>query len=198
MQALSLIELMVVVAVVAILAGLTIPSFSSFIVKQRVRSVHAQVVTDMHFTRSEAVSRGSFVSMRFQSSPGAGGASCYVIYTRPEPIPGVPVNCNCLAPAGTRCNDHPGTTTEIRTVIIPNDGGVSLRLPSGQNDTLTYDPRTGNMRVQPVDVLVSAIARFEVTTSADTQRAVRTVVLGSGRPQVCAPTGSLMGGDPCS
>jgi type IV fimbrial biogenesis protein FimT len=53
----TLIELMVVVAIGAILAVLAIPSFSAFINNTRLSSTQSQLMSDLNFARSEAVKR---------------------------------------------------------------------------------------------------------------------------------------------
>lgn len=197
MRALSLVELMVVVAIAAIIIGLAAPSFSDYIVTQRVRSVHAQLATDLQFARSEAVSRGSFVSVRFQFTTGANGASCYVIYTRPDPSLNT-VTCDCLAAPGARCASSPTDTTEIRTVTVPNELQVNLRVASGQPDTMTFDPRTGGLKFTALDVAILSVTGFQVNTSADTERSLRAVVNGSGRANLCTPSTSTLGGTTCA
>lgn len=197
MRAVSLIELMVVVAIAAIIIGLAAPSFSDYIVTQRVRSVHAQLATDMQFARSEAVSRGSFVSVRFQFTTGPTGASCYVIFTRPDPSASNPMTCDCLAAPGARCASSPADTSEIRTVTVPNSLQVNLRVASGQPDTLTFDPRTGGLKFTALDVAILSVTGFLVDTSADTARSLRAVINGSGRANLCTPTSSSLGGSAC-
>jgi type IV fimbrial biogenesis protein FimT len=196
-RAFTLVELMVVVAVAVIIIGLAAPSFSDYIVTQRARSIHAQLSTDLQFARSEAVSRRSFISVRFQSSSGADGASCYIIFTRPDPVTTNPVTCDCLAAPGSRCNSAPADTSEVRTVTVPNRLNVSVRSPVGQPDTLTFDPRTGGLRFTPLDVAILSVTGFQVNTSADSARTLRAVVNGSGRATICTPTGSTLGGSAC-
>ena len=197
MRGVTLIELLVVVAVAVILLGLAAPSFSEYIVTQRVRSIHAQLVTDLQYARSEAVSRGSFVSVRFQRSATAPARSCYVIYTRPNPAVASP-NCDCLQPEGSRCAANPTTTSEIRTVVVEDGSGVRVQTPVGQTGTLTYDPRAGAMYVNPADVSILVQPNFSVDAFADNARRLRASVQGSGRPLVCAPSGSRLGGTTCS
>lgn len=197
MQAFSLIELMVVVAIAAIIIGLAAPSFTDYIVTQRLRSVHAQLATDLQFARSEAVSRGAFVSVRYQFTTGPTGASCYVIFTRPDPADSTPVSCDCLAAPGARCASSPTDTSEVRTVTVPNSLQVNLRVASGQPDTLTFDPRTGGLKFTPLDVAILSVTGFVIDTSADTTRSLRAVVNGSGRANLCTPTGSSLGGQAC-
>jgi type IV fimbrial biogenesis protein FimT len=196
MQAFSLIELMVVVAIAAIIIGLAAPSFSDYIVTQRLRSVHAQLATDLQFARSEAVSRGSFVSVRYQFTTGPTGASCYVIFTRPDPTVSS-VTCDCLAAPGARCASSPAETFEVRTVTVPNSLQINLRVATGQSDTLTFDPRTGGLKIPPADEAVLLVTGFVVNSSADAARTLRAVVNGSGRANLCTPSVSSLGGQAC-
>jgi type IV fimbrial biogenesis protein FimT len=197
MRALSLVELMIVVAIAAIIIGLAAPSFSEYIVTQRVRSVHAQLATDLQFARSEAVSRGHYVSVRFQFTTGAAGASCYVIFTRPDPTFSNLITCDCLAAPGTRCAAFPTETQEVRTVTVPNELKVNLRVAAGQPDVFNFDPRTGGLKFTPLDVAILSVTGFIVDTSADAARALRAVVNGSGRANLCTPAGSSLGGTAC-
>lgn len=64
----SLIELMVVVAIVAILATVSAPSFSRFMTSSRVTSATNDLVAALHLARSEAVTRNTPVSL----CPGSG------------------------------------------------------------------------------------------------------------------------------
>ncbi len=198
MQALSLVELMVVVAITVIILGLAAPSFKDYIVTQRLRSIHAQLATDLQFARSEAVSRGAFVGVRFQFTTGASGASCYVIFTRPDPATFNAVTCDCLAAEGSRCAAYPTQTTEVRTVVVPNTTDVNVRVASGQPDTLTFDPRTGGLRFTPLDEAILSVTGFQINSSADEPRTMRAVVNGSGRANLCSPSSSVMGGTTCA
>ena len=191
---LTLIELMVVVAIAVIILGRAAPSVSEYIVTQRLRSIHAQLATDLQFARSEAVARSAFVSVRFQE--GTGGMTCYVIFTRPDPTSGADT-CDCTQNPGSRCNTHPTTTTEIRTVTIPAELKVSVRTPSGQTDTLTFDARAGTLRFPPSDSAIIVNSGFQVESSADATRALRATVSPAGRAELCTPTGSKLGGSPC-
>ena len=59
----TLIELMMVVAIVAILASLAVPSFRTMLVKRSVRSAADALVSDFRFARSEALRRSTPVSV---------------------------------------------------------------------------------------------------------------------------------------
>lgn len=66
----TLVELMVVVAVIAILAAIATPSFNSFIISSRISTQVNDIVSAVNLARSEAVKRGNGVSI-CQSSNGA-------------------------------------------------------------------------------------------------------------------------------
>ncbi len=200
---LSLIELMVVVAVAALLLGLAAPAFNDYIVTQRVRSIHAQLVSDLQYARSEAIGRGSFVSLRFQHSTSSPARSCYVIYTRPNPPTIGPDlttgnDCDCLQPEGQRCAANPTTTSEIRTVVIDGSSSVQVRTPPSQSTYMSFDPRVGGRYIPPADTTTNVLRIFSIDAYADDERKLRASLLGSGRILVCAPSGSRMGGEPCT
>ena len=199
---LTLIELMVVVAVTAIILGLAAPSFSDYIVTQRLRSIHAQLATDLQLARSEAVARSAFVSVRFQEVTGTGGLTCYVIFTRRDPTiavpsPGTADTCDCTALPGARCNSHPTTTSEVRSVTIPQELKVSVRTPPGQTTTVSFDGRTGALRVPTADTTILVANGFQIDTSADSSRSLRALIRPSGRAELCTPSGSVLRGTPC-
>ncbi len=57
----TLLELMVVVAVAAVLAAIAAPSFSTFIDNQRLRNASFDIVSDLSLARSEALTRQTTV-----------------------------------------------------------------------------------------------------------------------------------------
>ncbi len=57
------IELLVVVAIVAILAALAVPSFTPLIERWRVRQATENLVSTIHFARSEAIKRGGGITI---------------------------------------------------------------------------------------------------------------------------------------
>ncbi len=193
---LTLIELMVVVAIAAIILGLAAPSFSEYIITQRLRSVHGQVATDLQYARSEAVARSGFVGVRFQEVTGAGGFTCYVIFTRPDPTTTTDT-CDCTLAPGSRCSASPTTTSELRTVVISSDLKVGVRTPPGQTGTITFDARSAGLKFPTSDTAVLIGVGFQVDSTAYNNRSLRAIVHPSGRPKLCTPAGSIMGGPAC-
>ncbi|MBB3047506.1 type IV fimbrial biogenesis protein FimT [Litorivivens lipolytica] len=65
----TLLEILITLAVVAIVASLAVPSFQNMIATQRVRSAANDLVATLNFARSEAVKRNATVTI----TPAAGG-----------------------------------------------------------------------------------------------------------------------------
>jgi type IV fimbrial biogenesis protein FimT len=182
----TLIELMVVVGLVVVLVSLAAPSLKRMIDVQRVNSTNAQLITDMQFARSEAVTRNQLVRVTFKQNAGM---SCYSIYTYRLNTD----SCDCLQPTACTSAD----TVEIRTVRVPSDTGVVVRTPLGQPAEFAFEPVTGALYKIPTDFYTPPLNQFVVNTRIDVERAIRTTIALSGRPTVCAPTGSKMQATAC-
>lgn len=188
----TLIELLIVVGLVGLMAALAGPSLYDYLLKQRLRGIHAQLVTDLQYARSEAVSRGTLVGVRVQ---GGSGMSCYIINTRTSIF--APA-CDCTAAAGSRCSDS-AQTTEIRTVQVPAGLSVAVGVPASQSiSSITFDPRNGALKLAPSDFSFYDTSTFGIDTRIDASRLLRATVTVAGRVAPCAPTGSTMGGPACN
>lgn len=187
----TLIELMIVVALVAIVVSLAGPSFQEYTLMQRLRSAQGQLVTDLGYARSEAISRGTFVQLRLQATADM---SCYIIYSRADRDETSP--CDCTAAEGSRCGTG---RSEIRTVQFPTRERVSVGptdTSSASNYFLTLSPRTGGANmISMAESLVTT--QFSMITQLDATHSFRTSMTAQGRVQVCAPSGSVVGGTAC-
>jgi type IV fimbrial biogenesis protein FimT len=198
----TLVELLVVLALVAIVLMLAAPSFRDMIELQRLRSASAQFVTDVQFTRTEAVSRQEVTGISFQSNSAM---SCYIVHTCAT-VPADTCTCTCMPSSNPSCS---GAVREVRTVRLPADGGVSLapeRVGTSAfiSSKITFDPATGGM----TSWVASGIFGLSPDTntefwakatliSAGTAPSLRTKIGALGRTQVCAPGGRVSGVDPC-
>lgn len=72
----TLIELMVTLAIVAIMASIAVPSYQSFIAQTRLTTQTNDMVTALNFGRSEAVKRGVRVTVCKTATPTASSPSC--------------------------------------------------------------------------------------------------------------------------
>lgn len=166
----SLLELIVVVALVAVVISLVAPSMRDLIASQRVQSINAELVTDLQFARAEAVRRNLPVLVEFSQSAGM---TCYVMY-----LSASVGRCNCLRPPGSACA---GGFEEIRTVQVPRSLAVSLSASSPRDRIVTFEPVAG----------LSEPGQFQVDVVGTVRGTMRTSLNVTGRPTVCSPDGSI-------
>lgn len=106
---LTLIELMVTLAVAAILITVAVPGFGGLVTEQRLVTTTNQFVTALHLTRSEAVRRGSRVTLCASEDGNTCGSTVgysggWIVFVGPEP--GV-----ALVSAGEVLRVFPGSQT---------------------------------------------------------------------------------------
>lgn len=193
-RGLTLPELLIALAVMAILIAVAAPSFRGMIEVQRLRSINSQLVTDLQFARNEAAVRGTLMRVVFAIDPST---TCYTLFTSAG-TPAQAANaqrCDCLAGPGNACNGLVGTN-EVRTVSIPRSLGV-LIAPLDAQFGVAFDPATGGLMSIPTDNVSQPMPQFRVQTRLDASRRVFSVLNQSGRPSVCSPAGSSLGETPC-
>lgn len=180
----TLVELMIVLAVIAVILTLAAPSLYNYILMQRLKAVSAQLVSDIQFARSEAVARNEFIRLHFPTA-GPTDDTCYTIFIGPDDF-----SCNCLTtpvcPTGSQ---------EIRTVTVRRSSGVTVSSVSNP-PWFKINPLTAVV-VPPSGFLMWVQPKFEADVAIDNERRLRTEVKISGRPGVCTPTGSTMPGPAC-
>lgn len=192
-RAFTLVELLIAVALMAVVLSLAAPSLRDFIVLQRLKSINSALITDMQYARSEAVSRGKNVWVYFKLPSNSQPMSCYTMYTDSGAVNVAQrLKCDCTQPAGSRCAT---TATELKTVQIPTDLSVRLNIDIGVQATdFAFDPVTGSVFIPTLDIPVPVPTAFVVDTRIDAARTLRTRVALSGRPAVCLPAGSSVAG----
>ena len=139
LQGFTLIELMVAVAVMAVISALAAPSFKQLLAAQRVRVSAYNIVSDLVLARSEAVKRGENVTVTPTSSQWANGWSVNVESTA-EVLGGqgsVGHGVQFTASPASVTFDRNGRTTVVAVVRFAlTDGGTHPRCisldPSGR------------------------------------------------------------------
>lgn len=193
-RGLTIIELMIVVAIVAVILSLAAPSFKRTIEIQRLRGIHDQAMTDLQLARSEAVRSGQYVSFRMLEASAAGPA-CYIIYRDPTPDD---APCTCQEASGApRCT---GATTEIKTVKVDPALGVTfanISISGIRYRRLIFDPVTGGTYTAPQDSGNLTPTGLNFTTKIGDALALQGQVVQSGRPSTCVPSGSTVVATAC-
>ena len=192
----TLIELMVVVAVIAVILMIAAPSFRDTILMQRLRGVNGELVTNLAFARSEAVARNELVGVKFGSDSAR---TCYVIAayrgewrTAFASATTIDVDCDCTLGAGASCA---APWQEVRTVAVAKDLSVQVTAPAATQ--FAYDPVAGNLRYTIINMMSPVVSPFVVNAATDTRGKLRTVINIAGRSSVCTPDGSVSGTETC-
>lgn len=73
----TLTEMMITIAIVAILAGLAVPSFTSTLERRKIIGVAEAILSDLRWARGEAIKRNTDVTVTF--TPGAAGDWSYTV-----------------------------------------------------------------------------------------------------------------------
>jgi len=124
-RGLTLTELVFAIAVLAILTALAVPSYNSFLDKQRVKGAANALADDLRFAREESVRLGRSVHASFQpDAPWCWG----VAFNRP-------CDCKGINPA-LRCDISRGGGEDFK--------GVELAV----SQAIEFDPQLGRV-VQP-------------------------------------------------
>jgi type IV fimbrial biogenesis protein FimT len=185
----TLVELLVVVAVAAVVLTLAAPSFFDYLRVQRVKSVHAQLMTDLQYGRSEAAARNIAARFVFRSDSSH---TCYTIYTVP-PGSSTGLRCNCLLGAGSACASG---AVELRTHSVPRSRGVQITTADGVDPAFAIDHVSGGLLAIPTDDFSSPLAAFVMETTLGDGRALRATIGRAGRVTQCA-TDPVLGGPAC-
>jgi len=198
----TLIELMVVVAVVAVVLMMAAPAFRDMIVKQRLQGTADQFMTDVQFARTEAASRQTTTRLRFKTVTGM---TCYIVHTC-SPSATAACSCDCSAAAGSRCSNP--EDKEIRTVQL--NAAQSIALFPVKNDgnsavdaNIAFDPATGGVTSYFPPLLfgpgppAGGALWVKIGRIGTPGASIRTIVNTTGRAQACAQGGSISGMSAC-
>ena len=166
-RGLTLIETTIAIAIAAIIVSVAVPSFRSMQERRTLEGRANELATDIHFVRSEAVTRNLSVRMSFRTSAAG---SCYVIHT------GAAADCRCSADGATQCVNN---AREIKTVVLPAINRITLR---SNVSSMLFDPTHGT--TSPAGTL----------RLVDSQgKAIHHVVNIMGRVRSCSPQRAIPG-----
>jgi len=173
-----LIELMIGLAVAAILLGLAVPNFSIFIQNTRIRNAAESIQNGLMLARSEAVRRNA--NVRFVLGTGSSWTvGCET------------ANADCPASIQARSAAEGSTDSIVATSEVASDGTVNTS-PTF-TDTVSFN---GLGRVVPSTLPVGSHAFFDVMNSSGAascavsggdMRCLQVVVTSGGQVRMCDP-----------
>jgi type IV fimbrial biogenesis protein FimT len=178
----TLVEMLIAIALIAIVLAIGVPNFGNYVVTQRLKGVTAELVTDLQFARAEAATRNRPVFFSYRSSVGV--KTCYVIYV---PTAG-DVLCNC---ALASC---PGVI-KLKTVEQPVDSKVRF---ASSNGDFAFDNVSGGLLYGTSDFVDATPTAHTINTQviSDTGRKLQTTISPAGRPTVCSAGSKMVAGYP--
>ncbi len=170
-RGLTLVELLITLAVSAIVLGAGLPSFGAALARRHLEGSAAQLQTDIQFTRSLAVAQNRTLRMSFESD---GTSSCYVAHS------GSAGDCVCSLDGPATCR---GDAQAVRSARFDSVSAVQLR---SNVRSMVFDPAKGT---------VTPAATLRLLERGDS--AVHLVVNIMGRVRSCTPTPGLGGYAAC-
>lgn len=170
-RGLTLIEVCAVIAIGSILLGTAVPSFDGVMKKRQLEGAATEMLTDIHYARSEAVARNQGVRLSFLSA--ADSAQCVVVHT------GAVADCTCGIGGVAQCSAD--------AVILK-----AQSFPAGSRVTISAN--VTSMRVDPDRGTVTPAGTVRVTQD---QGEVHHIVSLIGRIRSCSSGGQVNGYRAC-
>ena len=170
-RGLTLIEICIVLAIVSILVGTAIPSFDQSHKKRLLDGTAAELATDLHYVRSEAVARNEGVRISFRN---VAAGTCTMIHT------GASADCQCSAEGVAECS---GGAALIKSQFYATGRGASVVA------------NVTSMRFDPLRGIVTPAGRVTISTASG--QSLQHVVNIMGRVRTCSPGGTVNGAKPC-
>jgi len=189
----TVVELMITLAVLAILVALAVPSFRDLMDKSRLRGATDDIVNLLNVSRINAVKLGKQVNVSVDASnwcAGAVDADKAGTNTPGNPIP-VVAACDCTAStvactvggqnALVKSSSYSGVTvtSDSANIILTNKGGI------------TFNPKFGSLSLDTLANLSS------VTVKSPTQKySTQITVSPLGQVYACSVGGKFISGYP--
>jgi type IV fimbrial biogenesis protein FimT len=169
-RGLTLVEAAIVVALVAVIAGIALPEFRQLRARHQLDGAAAQLETDLMLARSEAVARAGSVRVEFSSDAGG---SCYVMHD------GATGDCRCASDALPVCVAGANT---LRSASFPLGGPVQV---ASRSSSIVFDAVLGTVTPTATIRVVGGIG------------SVHQVVNIMGRVRSCVPAPGRSGYPTC-
>ncbi|MEI6336379.1 MAG: GspH/FimT family pseudopilin [Methylococcaceae bacterium] len=161
----SLVEAMIVVAIIGILAAIAVPSYQDMIERNRLKQAVESLKSDLQLARTEAIKRSEDVIVSRKT--GVAGAWCYGLARKKTSSR---TSCDC-----TETNIEDADYCNIKIVSGTNFSTTNMESSSNNNSTFSF--RRGTIGADSV-------------TFSTNNHAVRVVFSDVGRVRICTPSGS--------
>lgn len=175
----TLVELMVVLAILAVLVAIALPSARDFVARKRLEGAAQELVTDLRLLKSHQIQNrpGSGTSISFGVNDSK---VCYALYARGNGADNTNEHCDCGLAADLACGPAgSGAPVLFRQVDIPNSTGITL---TASPTRLTVNNYNGMpMFNRTLSVTLSRAGAGEIVVSTTP----------TGVPSVCSMSGAF-------
>jgi prepilin-type N-terminal cleavage/methylation domain-containing protein len=151
-RGLTLLELMMALAVLAILAALTVPSFAAALDRGRLKQSAETLLADLGQARLNAAERGQV--QHWSATPAAAGRWCYAIARE--------AGCGCgdeHTPVRSSCQVHRAGGAQVKAVALVEARPAALH-PDGRGDPGGATFATARGESLRVDLLANGRSRI--------------------------------------
>ncbi len=167
----TLVELLLSLALVAILLTTALPALSDLLDSQRLRATAQQIATDLRYARSEAIKRHADIPIGVSFAPGSDW--CYGISQQ------LPCDCRELDWHSTSaCLLDLAHARQLHAVANDSRGHIEMLSASFSSaQTTSFDPLRGiasagtvklrSQRGKHLDIVVSTLGRVRICAPAD-------------------------------
>ena len=164
----TLIELIIVIAVMAILLSVAVPEFGDLLVRNRLKAATETMHSDLQFAKTEAIKRNKSIRVNFMTSNG-GATWCYGLKEN--------TSCDCTADSGANMCHIDNIKKVSRSIDF---SGISILTSiSAPGDRFTFESIRG--------VTDGTFGKVILTSSG--QKETRVIVSRMGRIRFCSPSG---------
>lgn len=186
----SLLELLIVLAIIGILMALTVPSMATMVVQAQARTKADAIVAGLQLARAEAFKRNAAVTLQYAPGISNGfSTGAYTIGCAQTIYVATADKADCPRNIVTAANE--GGTLQMQISPIP---------ANGYTPATTFDSFGNLMPTNPDAVLTQSVTAIDVeppanllfgicteTTNGHSACKVRVVVSGSGGVRTCYP-----------
>lgn len=153
-QGLTFIELLLALAILAILMGLSLPPCLTYIDKNKLGSLTRQLVEALNTTKQLAIMKGTphYLNIRTDASTAVANQSCWVISESQD--------CDCLATPERCQSNYAQFNADVDEVLIStNRPRLSFSPLFGKTNGATYRLSIGELMIH---IIVSSQGRIRV------------------------------------